>query len=170
MTEPLYRGIQGVNISWMATIPGMEDIEEMAEEIQRVLDESVVPGIEELAAALPEKCPKCDGAGWVERMCDFCTAGHSVRCDCQREEAKRLIDPAWVRMRHFADIFEPDLCFKCSKPWPCEPYELARSLQESQSRGIRERAELRHAGVMAWNAGVLWAGMAERLKAANGVK
>ena len=70
MTEPLYTGIQGVDVNWMATLPGMEDIEE-------------------LAASLPEKCPKCGGTGWVERMCDFCTAGHSVTCDCQRERGEQ---------------------------------------------------------------------------------
>ena len=68
MTEPLYTGIQGVDVNWMATLPGMEDIEE-------------------LAASLPEKpCPKCGGTGWVYRCIDW-SPGLLVTCDCQREEA-----------------------------------------------------------------------------------
>ena len=43
-----------------------------------------------IAASLPEKpCPKCGGTGWEERMCDFCTVGHSVTCDCQRKRGEQ---------------------------------------------------------------------------------
>lgn len=62
-------GIIGVDVGWL---------------------ESIVPGIEEIAAALPEPvapCPECGGTGWRNvplRMGKYeAFGGALVRCDCE---------------------------------------------------------------------------------------
>jgi len=97
MTEPLYTGIQGVDVNWMATLPGMEDIEELAAslpekrgtyrcECGELRDNCDCPAPDGTARPLPnavEACPKCgDKGAWFDIQ-------HRLwhHCD-QREEAK----------------------------------------------------------------------------------